>query len=95
VTPPPLPFESAFRELIQTLEALPYPYCVLGALAVGIWGTPRTTQDLDAMISFTSADREHLERALIRQGFASDLRWANENPMLRTGISGSGETLSP
>lgn len=77
------PFENAFTELIQALEALPFPYCLVGALALGVWGIPRTTQDLDILISVGERDRSCLLEALRSRDFVPDDRWAEENPLIR------------
>jgi hypothetical protein len=83
VTVPLPPFESAFKELIQTLEALPFPYCILGALALGIWGAPRTTQYLDVLVAVDEPDRTRLAQAFQDRQFLLDHRWAEDNPMIR------------
>jgi len=77
-------FESAFHELIGTLEALPFPYCLLGALALGAWGTPRTTQDLDALIQVRDQDRARLIEALTAKQFHLDRDWADQNPLVQS-----------
>ena len=77
------PLEDAFSELIQTLNTLPFPYCLLGALALGVWGTPRTTQDIDVLVAIGEHDRNPLIQALQKGDFVLDQRWADENPMIR------------
>lgn len=82
-TPSDHPFEAAFVELFQTLNSLPCPYCLLGALALGAWGTPRTTQDLDVLVAIDAGDRARLIERLGARGFVQDTRWAEANPMIR------------
>ncbi len=77
------PFEEAFEDLFHALNELPFPYCLMGALALGAWGTPRSTHDLDAMIAIGHTDRAQLLAALQRHGFVEDTRWAEHNPRLR------------
>ena len=77
------PFEEAFEDLFRTLNELPFPYCLMGALALGAWGTPRATHDLDAMIAVGQTDRAQLLAALQTRGFAEDAHWAKHNPMIR------------
>lgn len=77
------PFEDAFEDLFRTLSQLPFPYCLMGALALGAWGTPRATHDLDAMIAIDHTDRPQLLQALRAFGFMEDTRWAEHNPMIR------------
>jgi hypothetical protein len=80
---PANPFDSAFRTLIEILEALPFPYCLIGGLALGVWSAPRTTQDLDVLVAATGVRRQELIAALERRGLEMDRRWAEENPLLR------------
>jgi hypothetical protein len=77
------PFEDAFGDLFRALNELPFPYCLMGALALGAWGTPRATHDLDAMIAIGHTDRPRLLQALREYGFAEDTQWAEHNPMIR------------
>ena len=34
----------------RALSSTDAPYCVIGALALGVWGTPRATYDVDVLI---------------------------------------------
>ncbi len=80
---PEHPFETALDDLVRVLDGLPYPYCLLGALALGAWGTPRTTQDIDILLSAEGPDRQRLVGDLGKRGFAPDLEWVEHNPMIR------------
>ncbi len=77
------PFEEAFDDLFRALNELPFPYCLMGALALGAWGTSRATHDLDAMIAIGHTDRPQLLQALEEYGFVEDAQWAEHNPMMR------------
>lgn len=77
------PFEEAFQDLFRILNELPFPYCLIGALALGAWGTPRATHDLDAMIAIGDTDRAQVLAALQQHGFVEDSQWAEHNPMIR------------
>jgi len=77
------PFDEAFGDLFRALNELPFPYCLMGALALGAWGTPRATHDLDAMIAIGHADRPQLLQGLSACGFTEDSLWAERNPMIR------------
>jgi|GWRWMinimDraft_13_1066021.scaffolds.fasta_scaffold20836_2 hypothetical protein len=79
----PHPFEDAFADLFHTLNSFPHPYCLLGALALGAWGTPRTTQDLDVLISLDREDRTRLIEQMEVRGFLVDSQWSEHNPMIR------------
>jgi hypothetical protein len=77
------PFEEALADLIRVLDSQPFPYCLFGALALGSWGTPRTTLDVDVLIALEEADRRRLVTAVEGAGFAYDQKWAEANPVVR------------
>ncbi|MDH5640617.1 MAG: hypothetical protein OEY28_04940 [Nitrospira sp.] len=77
------PFEEAFEDLFRTLNQLPFPYCLMGALDLGAWGTPRATHDLDAMIAIGRTDRPQLLESLRVFRFTEDTLWADHNPMIK------------
>lgn len=47
-------FQDDYVEVVKlthrALSATDAPYCVIGALALGVWGTPRATYDVDLLI---------------------------------------------
>jgi len=56
---------------------------LMEALALGAWGTPRATHDLDAMIAISHTDRPQLLQALRAYRFTEDTQRAEHNPMIR------------
>lgn len=76
-------FERALHELIGGLEKGRIRYCVIGAFALGAWGQPRATQDLDVLVVLEGRRRERLLQALQGRGFSLDAEWADQNPMIR------------
>lgn len=83
MTPTSSSLEEALFALLQALDPLAVPYCVIGALAVGMWGRPRATTDLDILIAVAEQDRPRLLTTLEQQGFLYDRPWAEANPMIR------------
>jgi len=83
MTPRDTPLEHALRDLIRILDSLGALHCLLGALALGAWGAPRTTQDVDVLLAVEPADRGRLLEALAAGGFDQDREWAEQNPMIR------------
>ena len=75
--------EQALRELIGDLGKERVRYCLIGALALGAWGQPRATQDLDVLIVLEGKRRDRLLQALQGRGFFLDTEWAEHNPMIR------------
>lgn len=62
-------FEAA-REVGEFLTARGWQYCVIGGLAVGRWGEPRTTLDADMTLLTGWGDEERYVTALLAR-FAS------------------------
>ncbi len=71
--------ELAHRALTST-EA---PYCVIGALALGVCGTPRAIYDVDFLILAQSNDPQPFLGLLRTAGFAINETWYDANPMAR------------
>lgn len=83
--PPPSrdPLEQALQHAVRVLGKQRAPYCVIGALALGAWGQPRTTQDVDLLVLLEGGKRARLLADLERDGFTVDTKWARYNPMIR------------
>lgn len=59
------------REFIELLNSESVEYAVAGGWALGYYGRPRHTQDLDIVVRSTPENAARLERVLQRFGFAS------------------------
>ncbi|MCS6897451.1 MAG: nucleotidyltransferase [Nitrospira sp.] len=67
----------------QALSSTKAPYCVIGALALGAWATPRATSDVDFLM-LAQCDNPHPFLDLLRaRGFAIDQTWHDADPMAR------------
>lgn len=66
-------FVSTLRDLGACFQALEWRCAVIGALAAGIHGVPRTTVDVDALIDGAFASR--LDVALADLGYSVTFRW--------------------
>ena len=76
---------NLFKTLTAFLRALPSPgppYCLIGGLALGTWGTVRATQDVDVLMFLDDETQRRLIPILARHGFVVDSHWAHMNPML-------------
>lgn len=71
--------ESAHRALSST----EVPYCVIGALALGIYGTPRATCDVDFLVLAHRTDPQPFLNLMHTAGFAINQTWHDANPMAR------------
>ncbi|GJQ33117.1 MAG: hypothetical protein HBSAPP04_19560 [Ignavibacteriaceae bacterium] len=60
-----------FKEFIQLLNEKSVKYLVVGGYAVGFYGHPRYTKDLDLWLECSSGNAQKLEEALNEFGFGS------------------------
>jgi hypothetical protein len=57
-----------FREFIQSLNSNEVRYLLIGGWAVGLYGNPRATKDIDFLVSIDSGNLEKLQKALFAFG---------------------------
>lgn len=55
---------------------------IVGAVAVGVWGRPRATMDIDVTVLTDAAGLESIARAAESLGLATDRQWLEWNPLL-------------
>ncbi len=72
-----------FLRLCDKLNASGIPYCVTGGFAVGIWGPPRGTSDIDIVIMIGETDRKFVT-AFLNEHF--NLVQSHEEDMVFKGI---------
>jgi hypothetical protein len=60
-----------FKEFLQLLNSEEVEYLLVGGLAVGIYGYPRATGDLDIWVAATSANAAKIARVLVAFGFSA------------------------
>lgn len=75
--------ETVLLEVLKFLRNKKIPHLLIGALAVGLWARPRTTLDIDLLISVSPENLDALVEAAPAAGFEVDQRWGDENPLLR------------
>lgn len=56
---------------------------IVGAVAVGVWGRPRATADIDVTVLVDEAGLDALAQAAGPLGLAIDRQWLEWNPLLR------------
>jgi hypothetical protein len=66
---PDATFADLFRGFYGLLESLEVEYFAYGGLVVAVWGAPRETVDVDAVVCVTDDDLESLLPALAKAGF--------------------------
>jgi len=75
--------ETVLLEALKFLRDKKVPHLLIGALAVGLWARPRTTLDIDFLISVSPENLDDLIRDAPAAAFEVDQRWGDENPLLR------------
>jgi hypothetical protein len=68
---------------VDLLQQAKVSYMIIGALAVGIWGRPRTTLDVDIIVLTKGSDLQGLAWEAVKKAFVVDQEWAARNPMIR------------
>src|SRR5690349_12423018 len=63
---------AAFRRILEVLGRLGIPYCIVGSVASSVYGTPRTTMDVD-LVADLRADQLDALAAALTPDFYADL----------------------
>lgn len=67
----PIRLPEDFKEFLKLLEAKDVEYLLVGGYAVGLYGYPRPTGDIDFWVSNSSANAEKVTDVLRAFGFDS------------------------
>lgn len=63
--------EKDFEELLELLNKHKVRYCIVGAFAVGFYGYPRYTKDMDIFVEPSLKNGQRILKALTEFGFGS------------------------
>ncbi len=63
--------EKDFEELLKLFNKNKVRYCIVGAYAVGIYGAPRYTKDMDLLVEPDVKNAQRIIKALAEFGFKS------------------------
>lgn len=74
---------AILQRVVASLRRQRVPYAVVGAWALGAWGRPRGTGDLDLLVFVDAARLDPLAARMAGSGLAVDETWMEWNPMLR------------
>lgn len=66
-----LPLPADFKDFLQLLNSAKVEYLLVGGYAVGHYGYPRTTGDMDIWIAATQTNAEKIVDVLCQFGFAA------------------------
>lgn len=72
---------------VEALSIPSLPYCLIGALALGAYGRPRATHDVDLLILTDSATSHSYLDPLRAKGFAVASDWHESNPMAQNVVT--------
>jgi len=79
-----------FKEFLQLLHSKKIEYLVVGAYAVGLYGYPRATGDIDLWVAINGNNASRLVEALKEFGFTSpDIKeklFLEEEKVIRMGV---------
>jgi predicted nucleotidyltransferase len=87
VSPLPPGLQSLLANVLADLSTLSVPHCLIGAAALGAWGRPRATHDLDLLLLVDQAAKERLIARLSSSGITVNHRWQAANPMAETRVT--------
>jgi hypothetical protein len=62
------PLPEDFRDFIESLNSNKVEYILIGGWAVGLYGNPRTTKDIDFLVECSSRNIKRLQKALYKFG---------------------------
>jgi hypothetical protein len=68
-------FERVLRTLLSEFDRGRIRYATIGGFALGVWGAPRGTMDLDFLIH--QDDLEHLHQAMVTLGYQRPAKTEN------------------
>jgi hypothetical protein len=74
---------SLLDTVLTAVSALPIQFCLIGAVALGAWGRPRTTHDLDFLVLVKEEHYPKLIAALSSSDIKIDQRGLDANPMAK------------
>src|SRR3990172_5537745 len=75
---------QALRRSVDCFRRARVPYALIGAWALGAWGRPRATLDLDFLVMVSEGGMEHVAATMARAAMVVDEAWRESNPLLRT-----------
>ena len=88
MAPPLLPDD--FREFLRLLNSYGVEYLLVGGYAVGYYGYPRATADMDVWVAISPENAQRVVAAVTQFGFSSEAvppdLFLTENRVIRLGV---------
>jgi hypothetical protein len=76
---------KALISMVDFFQRHRIPYALIGAMALNIYGRPRTTLDIDFLILSDEADFSNINDMASTEDIRPDEEWAKWNPMIAKG----------
>jgi hypothetical protein len=83
------------HSVVEAVSASSVPYCIIGAVALGAWGRPRATNDLDLLVLADSQARDGLIASLSSCSIVVNVQWAETNPMAKGRVTRFASPVHP
>lgn len=80
-----LSFSEYFRKSFQLLKSTNIDYLIIGGVAVGVWGEPRLTEDIDVIVFISKKDVRKILLKANKNGFIFNEKVILEN-VKNTGV---------
>lgn len=75
--------QKLLAETVKMFSAARVPYMIIGAVAVDVFGRPRTTLDLDFAALAGGNKLKTLRKTAAEYGYAVERGWEKQNPMAK------------
>jgi hypothetical protein len=86
---------SFLTTVLAALSGLSIPHCIIGAVALGAWGRPRATHDLDLLVLADQEAREGLIARLSSHKITVNQQWLAANPMAKGRVTRFADQANP
>ena len=86
-SPLPPDLRSFLAAVLAVLSTLSVPHCLVGAAALGAWGRPRATRDLDLLVLVDENSRDRLIARLSSSDITVNQPWQAANPMAHSRVT--------
>ncbi len=73
---------NALSKVILFFEKQNIPYALIGAMALNMYGRPRTTLDIDFLVLIDEKELDNIKDQAISEIILLDEEWIKNNPML-------------
>lgn len=74
--------QQALSKIAQFLQRHRIPYALIGAMALNMYGRPRTTLDIDFLILLDEEEIDKIKDEAARNNILTDEEWVKHNPMI-------------